>query len=211
MPPAPLRLANLRANPATECANNGFICRGGLLSSAIGGPCTLTCQTFSTVFQIDVAAGAGDWFIPFAQGSARYCDIPRGQPNGTLVVTFPMNGCALEVHRRTTGNRFYHDSDGNSMPNNVNANFANQVHRVTANTYEGVGARAAAIFAQHNDEGGGTLIGQNFEHTLICVKNGPQWDVYQTAVVTTIETTSGDRHAFQVIAGPPIALGSFND
>ena len=116
MPAAPLTLASLRATPAVECARSGFICRGALLNSALGGPCSLSCQTFSGVYQIDVAAGAGDWFIPFASGAARYCDIPRGQPDGTLVVTYPMNGCALEVHRRTTGNRFYHDSDGRSMP-----------------------------------------------------------------------------------------------
>jgi len=74
-----------------------------------------------------------------------------------------------------------------------------------------VGARALEICKATTESGGGVLIGQNFEHTLICVKTGGRWDVYQTAVVTTMNMESGDRHAFQVIHGPPVSLGSFDD
>lgn len=213
MPPAPALLVALRNNPANACADNGYICRGAPLGAAVGGGCTLTCETYSTVYKINVVAGGPDWFIPFAQGQARHCDIPRGQPNGTLVVTFPMNGCALEVHRRTTGNRFYHDSDGNSMPA-VDTNYATQVFRANAAAIEGPGSRLETIFAAHPsgaDAPEGAVIGQNFEHTIICVKNGARWDVYQTAVITTLNTGTGERLAFQVPNGPPVHLGHFND
>lgn len=93
----------------------------------------------------------------------------------------------------------------------VDGRYATQVFRATTALYEGVGARAAAIFEATTEGGGGVLIGQNFEHTLICVKNGARWDVYQTAVVTILDTDTGGQNAFQVAQGPPINLGSFND
>jgi hypothetical protein len=180
-----------------------------MLNAPFGAGCTLNCTISNGVYQLNVAAGAGDWFIPFAAGAARYCDVPRGQPNGTLVVTFPMNGCALEVHGRITGNRLYHDSDGAHMPN-TDANYNTVRFRVDANAYEGVGARAAQIFARYPNDGR-AVIGQNFEHTLICVKQGARWDVYQTAVVTTVNTTDGSRSSWQIKEGPPMSLGSFAD
>jgi hypothetical protein len=202
-------LALLRTSPASTCAAWGFICRGLMLGGPIGGGCTLTCTISNGVYQLNVAAGAGDWFIPFAAGAARYCDVPRGQPNGTLVVTFPMNGCALEVHSRITGNRFYHDSDGIHMPN-YDRNFNTAKSRVDVNVYEGVGARAAAIFARYPNDGR-AVVGQNFEHTLICVMQAGRWHVYQTAVVTTINTSNGALSSWQIKEGPPVSLGSFAD
>ena len=200
-------LAMLRTNPKTACAARGFICRGAMLNGAIGGGCTLTCTIANGVYQLGVGAGAGDWFIPFAAGAARYCDVPRGQPNGTLVVTFPMNGCALEVHGRVSGNRFYHDSDGQHMPN-VDTNFNTTKFRGEADLYEGVGARSEVIFERSH---GRDVISQNFEHTLICVKNGARWNVYQTAVVTTVNTRTGVHSRWQIKDGPPVELGSFAD
>jgi len=212
MPAAPARLVALRTNTAAECAANGYVVRGALLTSAVGGPCTLTCQTFSTVFQLDIAGGGGHFFIPYSHGEARYCDIPRGRPNGTLVVTTPMNGCALEVHRRTTGNRFYHDADGNSMPA-VDARYATRVFRADAAALA-PNNKAETIFnsfpsGADNPEVG--VIGQNFEHTVVCVKNGARWDVYQTAVVTTLNMATNERIAFKVGDGPPVHLGHFDD
>jgi hypothetical protein len=73
-------LAMLRTNPKTACAAWGFICRGAMLNGPVGGGCTLTCTISNGVYKLGVNAGAGDWFIPFAAGAARYCDVPRGQP-----------------------------------------------------------------------------------------------------------------------------------
>lgn len=51
----------------------------------------------SSIYQINVTAGGTDFYIPYRHGNALYCDVPRGRNNGTLVVTFPMNGCALDI------------------------------------------------------------------------------------------------------------------
>ncbi len=205
MKPAAQVLAMLRTNPATACAAWGFMCRGAVLSGMLGGGCTLTCTENNGVYTITVTAGGADWYIPFGAGVARYCDIPIGEPNGTLVVTFPMNGCALEVHRIGNFNRFYHDSDGHNMP--VLATIAKI--RVDADMYEGIGARASSVFARYDGSRG--VIGQNFEHTLVCVKNGGFWNVYQTAVVTTMSTHDGALSSWQIKDGPPVHLGVFAD
>jgi hypothetical protein len=206
-PPAQV-LAALRATPRSACKAYGFTCRGAMLSTtAVGGPCALNCVVNDTVYQIDVTVGAGDWFIPFAAGTALHCDVPRGQPNGTMVVTFPMNGCALAVHRRVSGNRFYHDSDGRHMPA-VDPDYNTLVFRANAALYEGAWARASEVF-QRTERG--PLAPQNFEHTLICIKQGPRWEVYQTAVVTTVNMTNGATNSWQIKDGPPVSLGSFLD
>lgn len=207
MKPAGQVLALLRTQPSTACAAWGFMCRGAPLGGALGGGCTLTCTANNGVYTIDVAAGGPDWFIPYGAGTARYCDVPSGEPNGTLVVTFPMNGCALEVHPTATGNRFYHDADGVHMP--VLATAAKC--RVDANMYEGPGAKAMSVFARYPDSPDSNIVGQNFEHTIICVKNGAQWNVYQTAVVTTMNKATGGRSSWQIKDGPPVHLGVFAD
>jgi hypothetical protein len=205
MRPADQVLALLRTDPKTACSAWGFMCRGAPLSAMLGGSCTLTCTASDGVYTVDVAAGGTDWFIPFGAGAARYCDVPAGEPDGTLVVTFPMNGCALEVHPTLNGNRFYHDSDGKHMPNLDTAAKA----RVDADMYEGPGARASSIFARYDGSRG--VMGQNFEHTLVCVKRGGFWNVYQTAVVTTMKLSDGSRDSWQIKDGPPVHLGVFAD
>lgn len=207
MKPAGQVLALLRTQPKTACAAWGFMCRGLPLSGMLGGGCTLTCTENNGVYDIDVAAGGADWYIPYGASAARYCDVPTGQPDGTLVVTFPMNGCALEVHASPTPNhnRFYHDADGKHMPN---LDTAAKV-RVDADMYEGPGARASTIFSRYDGSRG--TIGQNFEHTIVCVKQGGFWNVYQTAVVTTMDTNGGSLSSWQIKDGPPVHLGVFAD
>jgi hypothetical protein len=210
MTPANQVLALLRTQPAVTCATWGFMCRGAPLSGALGGACTLTCTENNGVYKLEVTAGGTDWYIPYGASAVRYCDVPKGQPDGTLVVTFPMNGCALEVHAGPTPNhnRFYHDADGKHMPKLDTAAKA----RVDANMYEGVGARAAAVFKQYvANVDSEDVVGQNFEHTLICVKDGVLWNVYQTAVVTTMKKSDGSLNSWQIKDGPPVHVGVFGD
>ena len=205
MKPAAQVLALLRTRPAMACAAWGFMCRGDALTNAVGGGCTLACTENNGVYNLGVTAGGTDWYIPFGAGAARYCDVPTGQPNGTLVVTYPMNGCALEVHPIVNGNRFYHDSDGRNMPAVATA----AKLRADADMYEGPGARAMGVVSRFDGSRG--VMAQNFEHTLICVKDGGFWNVYQTAVVTTMKLSDQSRTSWQIKDGPPVHLGVFAD
>lgn len=196
-------LTLLRNRPAMAIAGWGFIVRGNALSdSAIGGNCTLTCAQYksSSIYKIEVEVGGPDWYIPFADRAARYCDVPRGQRDGTLVVTFPMNGCALEVHSTTDGNRFFHDSDGKSM---VYDGVGQIKFRADYSTYAGPGetahVRSERYFGPDKENAGG------YEHTVVCVKVGAMWEVYASAIIRV------EPEAWQIKDNVPYSLGSFAD
>ncbi len=208
----------LRTMPRDVCASKGFVCRSsdGSLGKQLGGPCSLACEAEDGAYRIEVVAGRGmDFFIPYASGAARYCDVPRGPgvPDGTLVVTFPMNGCALEVQANGRMNRFFHDADGMCMPGGDRSAKC----RIEADAYEGAGAVAAARFsalpnAMDIMDG---IVGKNFEHTIICVKKAGLWNVYQTAVVVSQAIAGGEfvgtpRYS-RVAKGPPVQIGTFAD
>ncbi len=229
-------LAMLRYNSDVAIRAWGFVTRGNALTNPIGGPCTLKCGRFreSSVYEIMVDDTNGpDWYIPFEQGEARYCDVPAGEPNGTLVVTFPMNGCALEVHATEKGNRFYHDSDGKSMPKNL----GEPKFRVD---YAGYGTYTERVKNIKGEETGGTIVHRTahdrslryfgpenehrtypyqggYEHNIICVKKGDSWNVYASAVIvlTTMreveETIRKTRDAWQVKDYVQYKVGAFLD
>lgn len=202
MKPGGAVLTLLRNQPGMAIAGWGFIVRGAALSNPLGSGCTLTCDQYGTtsVYQIAVVPGGPDWYIPFAYGVARYCDVPSGQPNGTLVVTFPMNGCALEVHPTLTGNRFFHDSDGNSM---VRDGLGAAKFRADYSSYAGpentTHERSLRYFGPDKENRGG------YEHTVLCVKVGGLWQVYSSAIMRVNE------EAWQIKDQVPYGLGSFAD
>ncbi len=200
-------LTVLRNQPGTAIAAWGFLVRGAALGNPLGGGCTLTCARHreSSVYQIDVVAGGPDWYIPFADGKARHCDVPRGQPSGTLVVTFPMNGCALEVHATETGNRFFHDSDGKSM---VRDGLGAAKYRADYSAYAGpentTHERSLRYFGVDADGNVKENAG-GYEHSVICVKVGGDWQVFSSAVMRV------NQDAWQIKDQVPYALGRFAD
>lgn len=202
-------LGLLRTMPQEVCASRGFICRGDVLTGNLGGSCGLSCNFANGAYQIDVTAGGTDYFIPFQQGAASYCDVPRGVRDGTLVVTFPMNGCALEVCDNGDGkNRFFHDSDGRSMPGQRRAKC-----RIDADMYEGPGSPARSRYASLiNPYAESGFVGGGYEHTLVCVKKGRLWNVYQTATVTLMDAGNAALKRYvKVTGGTPVHLGVFED
>ena len=201
-------LAALRSKPSMAIAAWGFIVRGEPLADGQGQGCTLTCTRYgnSSIYQIAVARGGTDWYIPFHFGEARYCDVPRGETDGTLVVTFPMNGCALEVRRINGDNRFYHDSDGNSMPNDPPGV---RSIRVTAPDYEGPDRtahfRALRYFSAEVQNQLEVPNRGGYEHTVLCVKQGSQWKVYGSTNIRL------NFDAWQIKDRVPYHLGTFDD
>lgn len=205
----------LRSDPEHVMSRKGFICTGGALQAARGGRCSLTCTERDGVYELGVDAnGTGDYFIPWGQSEARFCDVPKNAPDGTLVVTFRMNGCALEVHEFGRSNRFLHDSDGVSLDGGMRQAKC----RVDADMYEGPGAAATARWTALPgwlDEGESGWRRMCYEHTLICVKQGQVWNVYQTAIVSKSWLDKGDPTttvAYEHIKnGPPVHVGVFSD
>ncbi len=208
MQPGGAVLAALRARPEMAISAWGFIVRGAMLANAVGGPCALQCARYgqSSIYQIDVGAGAGDWYIPYHHGQARHCDVPQGQPDGTLVVTFPMNGCAREVREDAGSNRFYHDADAISMPGHPPGVLK---IRITPQDYEGASRtahmRSLRYFAGEVQMARETPNTGGYEHTIISVKRGGNWQVYGSANMRL----NGD--GWQIKDNVPTLLGTFAD
>ena len=205
MKTGPEVLALLRTGPSIAVAAWGFIVRGACLGAAAGGGATLTCaHEDGGVYRIAVTIGGPDFYIPFGQSEARYCDVPSGQGDGALVVTYPMNGCALEVRATATGNRFYHDSDGRSM----GAVAGVQKLRADYSSMRGAERqRAEEVFGRARTG----MVGQNFEHSIFCIKSGTRWKVYSSTVVTFMSTRTGARECWQIKDYVPYELGEFDD
>lgn len=212
-------LGMLRARPDDAIKAWGFITRGACLNGLVGGAATLNCARHgaTSVYEVNVTAGGTDYYIPFRQGQALYCDVPRGRPNGTLVVTYAMNGCALEVQRREGDIlRFHHDSDGRHMPVIVGSD-RTRAFRAVSGDYSGRDENAlhAMVREREKAERRDFLFTGNFEHNIFCVKVGIQWEVYSSAVVIARTfTQDGDARtndAWQIKQGVPSLVGRFAD
>ena len=118
-----------------------------------------------------------DWYCGYREHDAKSLLVPFGQPNGTLILTFSMSGCALEVRREKEGNRIYHDYNGVNMPQSLDGTKA---LRVTASQYMDSYDRPF-IRAARKALRTGQYCGFSFGH-LICIKQGSYWKVYNNAI-----------------------------
>jgi hypothetical protein len=232
-------LALLRTDPKKACSSWGFRVDSGVpcLSGHLGGSCALTCEWDNGAYKIIIdPIGARDWYIPYRVACAAYCDVSRGEPNGTLVVTFPMNGCALEVRRKGNKNRFYHDADGKSM--SPLGTGQTPLFRVDYAGYSGLGevvhAKSNTIhhkFLKQTEKDPDTdkirEIPVGYGHALFCIKSGSAWLVYQSATLQVsvldpkhrnkfgqptrcLKSFPVFKHRFST-KGPPAYLGRFDD
>ena len=209
----------LRSNPGTAMKSYGIVIadNGLVIDSQLGGSCALTLQQhpdYPRNYILQAVAGAGDWYRPYHNGSAHYCDVPKAQPNGTLVVTASMTGCALEVRDIGLSNRFYHDADGQNMPNE----YANaQKFRADSAAYSGQGevglTKSNNYRARSTDQ---KYFSGTYLHTIICVKRGANWRVYNNCFFakTVSDLNSGNiikTSGRQLQTGIPHFLGEFLD
>ncbi|UYM17594.1 hypothetical protein [Endozoicomonas euniceicola] len=128
-----------------------------------------------------------------------------------------MNGCALEVRREQRGNRVYHDYNGTCMPQSVDGARA---LRITADHYMDRHDRHFDRIRREFDRIELTRkyahCGFSFAHTIIFVKQGGYWYVYNNAVSRTYELSlySGQKQNheyYQAKDYMKYELGSFPD
>lgn len=130
----------------------------------------------------------GDYYFPWVPrggGGVGECIVPLGCPDGTIVLTGGMNGCAFQVNRTRDGLRFYHDADSCSLQQDTLE--GDQLCRVGYRDYAtpfDLG-RAAFLDTAPPTDGGAF----HYAYYLVAVKHVGRWGVYASGVVT-----SGSRH-----------------
>lgn len=188
-----LTLSMLRESPKSICDEYGFIVQNNLFKSDEGYECELALSYLEkNVYQLEPLEpkeGTRDWFFPY-RPKVGYCQVPIGQPEGTICLTGGMNGCTLEVYKQEESFIFYHDTNGCNLHKSGSLLPGERVCHVPYKSYAGpleIGRKQAEELTAQSKG----VIKVYFEHTLICVKVSDHWNVYVTGVHTHATTTSG--------------------
>ncbi|MET4692424.1 hypothetical protein V5J34_000263 [Endozoicomonas sp. NE35] len=179
-------LAFLRIRPFDAVRTTGFVVQATDEDYYLSGRCNVTCRPLLNnnnlvTLNIHLTDEGRDWYCGYEEHEVKSLLVPFGQPDGTLILTYPMNGCALEVRREKEGNRIYHDHNGVCMPRSIDGTRA---LRVSANHYMDWGNRHFVRTERLAYRAGLTrkYSGFSFAHTIICIKQGRNWNVYNNAV-----------------------------
>ncbi|MCW7554581.1 hypothetical protein NX722_18550 [Endozoicomonas gorgoniicola] len=181
-----LDLAFLRLRPFDAVRTTGFIVQLDGEEYFLSGRCNVTGMPFINndrivILNVRLTDAGEDWYCGYKYNDVKSLFVPFGQPDGTLILTFPMSGCALEVRREEEGNRIYHDDRGACMPQSAPGV---KVLRVDACHYMDWHSRhieRVARVAFKTILASGSSGGCDFQHTIICVKQGHYWKVYNNA------------------------------
>lgn len=191
----------MRAEPSIAFEKFGFFVGSDVYThTTLGGPCAIACDPANgAVYKLTAKQGHGDYFFPYVHvtsGGVGVCIVPAGQPNGTMVMTGGMNGCALQVNRSGTDFYFYHDANGQSMVGKLTP--GEVVCRVEYKSYAGpmnIGENLSIDYNRSSQTSPkGWLTGHSgmvHEYFLITVRSGGKWCVYCSALLrTTTRKTS---------------------
>lgn len=176
-------LQDLRNNPEAVGKNNDFFvdARGfkttpeGTPQCEVGGPVTLTEKNEKNVTRLALANGGSDYFFPWVNRGVGEVSVPINSPNGTIVTTGGMNGCALQVNRHGNSLIFYHDADNNSLGRLKNAQ-GQQLCRVEPSLYMKIPY-------------GETIVNENpraglaYLYQLVCIRESGKWKVIYSGII----------------------------
>lgn len=128
-------LMRLRTNPTQDALYKAFyVDVSGMAGAQIGGPVRISHEEQHGITVLKITPGGSDYYFPYVRGVGQVTVGPVGRiPEGTIVVTGGMNGCALEVTVRNNQFVFYHDQNGVSMRGVWNA--GRTVCRITEAAY----------------------------------------------------------------------------
>lgn len=175
-------LSLLRTDPVAAAGAYGFIVEydTSAFPHYLGGRCTLSIKKANdNVYVIKASRGTGDYFFPYTHigGSAGRCQVPDTVPNGTLVLTGGMNGCALQVNDYPGYKIFYHDANGTQL--GTEGALGGTVDcRVTYKDYEGPMKMGQVMASATNP--------YSFQ-TLISAKVGGRWLVVHTGILRSVK------------------------
>ncbi|MGE4480752.1 hypothetical protein [Acidocella sp.] len=179
----------LRVNPQSTMERYRFVVEPEVYTiGKTGGPCTVTCtQLNDNIYRLGVTAtSGGDWYYPYITfgDSVGICDVPVGQPDGTIVLTGGMNGCSTVVTRRENNMfRFHHDKNSCSIAKLPAESMKGDiVCRIGFADYAGepTGAYQLQLTTQLSHPRKFVTL---YEHYIIAVKHEGKWLMMNSAVL----------------------------
>lgn len=176
-------LQNLRDNPEPICKQNDFFVdvRGfrttpeGTNRCEVGGAATLNLTKQNGVYRLAVENGGSDYFFPWVNRGVGEVSVPINQPNGTIVTTGGMNGCALQVNRSGNNLIFYHDAD-NRYLGDLKQPQGRQLCRIEPNQYMKIPYGQTIV--EENPRAG-----LSYLYQLICVRHDGKWKVTYYGII----------------------------
>lgn len=141
----------------------------------IGGPATLSETVESNINRISLKNGGKDFFFPWVNRGVGEVAVPINQPNGTIVTTGGMNGCALQVNRHGNNLIFYHDAD-NRYLGTLKPPQGRQLCRIEPSLYMKL-PYGETIVEQNPTSG------MSYLYQMICVRHNGKWKVTYSGII----------------------------
>lgn len=195
----------LRSDP--ERAFKSYVFMTG--NAAQGGSCAIGCaKVIDNVVKLTPDfGGGGDYFFRYgllAQAPGTVT-VPVGQPDGTIVFTGGMNGCALQVQRTGAGFVFYHDVNCQQLTGPVAGNTVCRVEPKDYDRFDRGGT--VSIEVNHGRKNSGY-----FQFAMITVHHAGKWKVFANCIITETDNTTGKlSRAYTITTAPAAWMGSFDD
>lgn len=176
-------LEELRANPeAAIIAHDFFVDVRGFKTTVTakqcetGGPVTLveSAKKENGVARLSLKAGGTDYFFPWVNRGVGEVALPANPPNGTIVVTGGMNGCAFQCNRNGTEVIFYHDAD-NRYLGQLKQPEGNELCRVEPSLYQKIPYGQTLM----ESTGGGSV----YLYQMLCVRHSGKWKLVYSGIL----------------------------
>ncbi|MBB5017821.1 hypothetical protein HNQ59_001091 [Chitinivorax tropicus] len=176
-------LDDMRRNPeATILGEDFFVDVRGYKTKAdatkhceIGGAVTLVLEgKQGGVNRISLKAGGTDYYFPWVNRGIGECVVPANAPNGTIVVTGGMNGCAFHVTQSGNNLIFYHDADSCKL-GVLKAPVGDQLCRVEPDLYMKIPYGETLVMEAKD--------GSAYLYQMMCVKHADRWKLFYSGII----------------------------
>lgn len=185
-----MSLKNLRSDPTAACNANVYRTTYAVSAQTptVGGRCTISETTAAKGFY-DLAASSSaigtDYYFPWVRTGVGTVSVPKGVPDGTIVLTGGLNGCTIVASEFGNNYHFYHDGDSKYLKDTDIT--GNELARVEPKDYDplGWGQKQFENALQEASEAGIAPKGDvSYAHYVVAVKRQGRFGFYATGLMS---------------------------